>query len=103
MVRQQDWKALFINPPFGNGDWQLFNLKDDPAELHDLTEKHSDRLGAMVAAYDAWAIDQNIIPPVGSRDGREFSMSWFYDERCDWWCEARFDVVDLLMQLSSDE
>ena len=103
MVRQQDWKALFINPPFGNGDWQLFNLKDDPAELHDLTEKHSDRLGAMVAAYDAWAIDQNIIPPVGSRDGREFSMSWFYDKRCDWWCEARFDVVDLLMQLSSDE
>ena len=103
MVREQEWKAMFLLPPFGNSEWQLFNLKNDPAELHDLAQQQPERLSGMVAAYDAWAIDQKVIPPVGSRDGRNFSMSWFYDESCNWWCEARFGVVDLLLQLSADD
>lgn len=103
MVRQGEWKAHFIVAPFGNGDWQLFNLKDDPAELHDLANQFPERITAMAAAYDAWAIDQNVIPPIGNRDDREFSLSWFYDEPCNWWCEARFSVVDMLSGLSSSE
>ena len=103
MVRQGQWKATFIIAPFGNDDWQLYDLKRDPAELHDLAERYPERLLEMTDAYDAWAIDQNVIPPEGNRDGREFSISWFHDEPCDWWCETRFAVVDLLAQLTASD
>ena len=29
-VRRGDWKLVSITPPFGTGDWQLFNIADDP-------------------------------------------------------------------------
>ena len=104
MVRAGDWKAHYIRAPFGNDDWQLFNLSKDPAELHDLANQYPERLAEMVAAYDAWAVDQNVIPPVGNRDDREFSISWFLDEPCGWWCEARFGFADMLQTLmASDE
>ena len=32
-----DWKILFMPKPFGTGDWELFNLKNDPGELNDLS------------------------------------------------------------------
>ena len=103
MVRQGAWKSLLIVPPFGPNKWQLFNVKDDPAELHNLARQYPQRLVDMVAVYDAWAVDQNVIPPVGTRDGREGSMSWLYDEPCDWWCSARFGLVDLLQRIRAPD
>lgn len=103
MVRRGDWKAHFIVAPFGNDDWQLYHLKDDPSELQDLAQQYPERLASMVAAYEAWALDQNVVPPVGNRDGREFSISWFHDEPCDWWCEARFSLVDLLSRFAASD
>ena len=33
------WKILLLPPPFGTGDWELFNLQQDPSESHDLSEQ----------------------------------------------------------------
>ena len=103
VVREGDWKATYDLPPFGSGEWELFNLAEDRAELHNLAKQETTKLAEMVAAYDAFAIDQKVIPPVGSRDGRVFSISWLYDEPCDWWCSARFGLVDLLSQFTTSE
>ncbi len=32
-----DWKILNLPIPFGTGDWELFNLREDPAESNDLS------------------------------------------------------------------
>ena len=41
-----DWKILWMPEPFGTGEWELFDLKQDPAEMNDLSEQHPARLEA---------------------------------------------------------
>ena len=36
-IRQGDWKLLWLCQPAGPSEWQLFNLKSDPAETKDLS------------------------------------------------------------------
>ena len=38
------WKILWMPPPFGTGDWELYNLIEDPGELVDLSDQHPERL-----------------------------------------------------------
>ena len=60
-VRKGDWKALRIEPPFGSGHWQLFNLKTDPGESRDLAMKRPQILADMTAAWDQYARENNVI------------------------------------------
>ena len=32
------YKAVSIAPPYGNGDWQLYNVVDDPGETLDIAK-----------------------------------------------------------------
>ena len=54
-MRDGNWKVV-INPPEQKQPG-LFNLADDLAERHDLSERAPDRLKAMVAAIKAWEED----------------------------------------------
>lgn len=99
MVRKGDWKAHYIVEPFGSGGWQLFNLANDPSEVHNLGIEEPKLLAELISKYEVWAIDQNVILPVGNRGGRVPSISWFYDQPCDWLCTAKFDFVDFLREL----
>lgn len=42
-LRKGDWKIVRLYAPVGDGNWQLFNLAEDPAELVDLTKQTSSR------------------------------------------------------------
>jgi len=51
-IRQGDWKLLFLlKAAGGTGDWELFNLKDNPAELNDLSKKHPDKRDALLKLW----------------------------------------------------
>lgn len=63
-VRSGDWKLLHvarrddgIKPGI-----QLFNLKDDPAELRDLSASESDKVHDLSRTYDAWAKKVGVEP-----------------------------------------
>ncbi len=56
-----DWKILWMPKPFGTGEWELFNLKEDPAEMNDLSEQHSDRLEDMVARWEQYKKDNGVL------------------------------------------
>jgi arylsulfatase len=45
----------------GTGDWQLFNLKDDLAEMHDLSQQHPERRAAMVKLWDEYLRANGVI------------------------------------------
>lgn len=60
-VQKNDWKILWIEPDFGKGNWELFNLKEDPSELNDLAEKYSDKLKEMINAWEQYQQDNNVI------------------------------------------
>jgi arylsulfatase A-like enzyme len=49
--RQGDWKVVYSPAPFGNGRWQLYNVKHDRGEVIDLANHHPERAAALVAEY----------------------------------------------------
>ena len=50
MFRQGDWKLVRAN-----GDaWELYNMKDDPAETNDLSASNPVKLQEMINSYNNW-------------------------------------------------
>ena len=61
-VRQGDWKLLYLlKGAGGTGDWELFNLKDDPAEMHDLSAKHPAKRAALLKLWDEYVKTNGVI------------------------------------------
>lgn len=61
-IRQGDWKILYITKEAqGTGAWQLFNLREDPAETNDLSAANPDRLKSMLALWDEYAKKNGVI------------------------------------------
>jgi arylsulfatase len=48
-------------PPFGPGEWELFDLREDPAELNDLSGQHPDRLAEMIARWEQYKVDNGVL------------------------------------------
>ena len=57
-IHPQDLDAL-------EGEWQLFNLNEDPAEAHDLAEKYPDKLKEMIALWWQEAEKYDVLPLQG--------------------------------------
>jgi len=60
---QGDWKALFLPQPWGPGEWQLYNLAEDPAELNDLAAQMPEKLEELIGLYDAYESEVGVVPP----------------------------------------
>ena len=45
----------------GTGSWQLYNIKEDPSELHDLSEQQPELLAELVANYEEYSESVGII------------------------------------------
>jgi arylsulfatase len=52
---QGDWKLLRLPEPFGTGEWQLYNLAEDPGEIHDLSNEFPDVKAAMIESWKQYA------------------------------------------------
>jgi arylsulfatase len=54
-IRQGDWKLLYLlKAAGGTSDWQLYNLRDDPAELNDLSAKQPEKRKALLQLWDEY-------------------------------------------------
>ena len=62
-VRMGDWKLVSLCAPFGSGDWQLFDLSADTAEINDLAAERPDVRDELVRHWDAYAAANNVIMP----------------------------------------
>ena len=63
-VRVGDWKLVRLGR---NGPWELYNLKTDRTELHDLAAAEPDRAKELAAKWNAWASRANVKPyPAGN-------------------------------------
>ncbi len=63
LVLMGDWKVRSNIFPAGDGQWKLFNIKDDIRETTDLSKEHPEILSKMVTAYEQYANNIGIIPP----------------------------------------
>jgi arylsulfatase len=62
-VRQGDWKLRWQYKPFGKGEWELYNLANDPAERIDLAAERPDKMKEMLATWNDYVQANNVILP----------------------------------------
>jgi arylsulfatase len=60
-MRQGDFKAMSVAPPYGTGIWHLYNLADDPGETHDLAGAQPEILKKLKAAWKQYARDVGVV------------------------------------------
>ena len=58
-VREGDWKLVRRD---ADGAWELYNLKTDRTELHDLAATQPDRAKEMLVKWQAWATRAHVFP-----------------------------------------
>ena len=57
-MRQGPWKIISHGPEYR---WSLFNMNDDPTELHDVAADHPDVLQRMAEDYDNWSSEVGVV------------------------------------------
>jgi len=57
-----DYKLVKNISPLGDGQWRLFDLRNDPGETQDLRQTHAALYGSMLSAYDQYAKDYGVLP-----------------------------------------
>lgn len=62
-IRKADWKLLWMHKPMGIADWELFNLREDPAETQDLASQHPEKVRELLAVWDEYVTTNNVIIP----------------------------------------
>lgn len=58
-VRMGRWKLVAKGP---GGAWELYDVKKDRTELHDLAAAHPRRVAMMVSKWEAWARRAGVLP-----------------------------------------
>ena len=62
-VAAGDYKAMRVRPGmYGDGQWHLYNITNDPGETTPLDAAEPDRLKQMIATYDRYAKEKGIVP-----------------------------------------
>jgi len=56
-----DWKILWMPKPFGPGEWELFNLKQDPGEMNDLGKQYPEKRIAMIKRWEQYKIENKVL------------------------------------------
>ncbi len=56
-----DWKIVRMPKPLGTGDWELFDLSTDPAEIHDLSSEQPEKLEEMVDLWEAYKEENSVL------------------------------------------
>jgi arylsulfatase len=65
---QEGWKLSRLPEPFGSGDWQLYDLSQDPGETADLAGDNPNRLNSMRDAWESFALENNVFDHAGHFD-----------------------------------
>jgi arylsulfatase len=47
---------------YGDGEWHLYDIKNDPGETRPLEAEQPERLEKMIAIYEAYAEEKGIVP-----------------------------------------
>ncbi len=62
-IRSGNWKLVHMPEPYGIGDWQLFNVKDDITESRDLSAEYPEKVAELKVHWDAYADKNKVIIP----------------------------------------
>lgn len=76
-----DFKLVKNIAPLGDGQWRLYNLTNDPGEVHDLRNTQPDRVKAMLVDYAEYVRVNGVLPiPEGfdlQKTGLRYAVSHY--------------------------
>jgi arylsulfatase A-like enzyme len=58
---KDEWKIVNLPIPFGTGDWELYNLAEDPAESIDLSKQFPEIRNELIAAWEEYSDKVGVI------------------------------------------
>ena len=61
--RKGEWKILKLPVPYGSGEWQLYNLKNDPGENNDLAKNQAEILEELSKLWEDYAKENGVVEP----------------------------------------
>ncbi|HWK61919.1 MAG TPA: arylsulfatase [Eoetvoesiella sp.] len=79
-LRAGDWKLVYSNRPWGKGDWELYDLSNDPGEVHDVAESHIDVVSRLLREWDAYVVANKVILADDMAEGLLYSNACRYYE-----------------------
>ena len=56
-----DWKILQMPPPFASGEWELYNLAQDPAESNDLSKEYPGKVENMIERWEQYKENNSVL------------------------------------------
>jgi arylsulfatase len=62
------WKLLRLPQPFGPGQWQLYDIDKDPAEMNDLSDQYPDIKKQLIEQWNDYAKRNNVYDHKGHYD-----------------------------------
>lgn len=62
-IRKGQWKGLRLEPPFGTGEWELYDLATDLGEQTDVAAKYPGLVAEMEAYWQVYAAENNVVLP----------------------------------------
>jgi len=62
-VRQGQYKAVMIAPPYGSNKWELYDISIDPGETNNLASTKPEKLKTLVDEYEKYAERVGVVPP----------------------------------------
>jgi arylsulfatase A-like enzyme len=79
-----DHKIVKDRGQLGDDEWHLFDIVRDPGEATDLKETDPRRFAEMLADYEAYVKDNNVLPVRDGYDQRSQLMLNYVEERIGW-------------------
>ena len=67
-MRQGDYKAVSVAPPYGTGEWHLYDLATDPGETHNLAAEEPEVLARLQNAWSSYADEVGVVPAENPRN-----------------------------------
>jgi len=62
-VRKDNWKAVWVEAPWATGHWTLYDLRNDPAEMNDLSAARPEIMAELVAEWDNYVARVGVVEP----------------------------------------
>lgn len=77
-LRKGDWKIVYANKPWGEGEWELYNIAQDRVESQNLAASQPQKMKEMLAAWKEYVAHNGVLEIDGLADRPGYSNGGLY-------------------------
>lgn len=99
-LRKGDWKITFLSKPTGDNKWHLYNIKNDPGEVSDLSEQEPEKFEELLKDWKVYVSTSQVVGLSTELD--EVPIDEIEDETL-WMKYERNSAYTLLRMVERDE